>query len=167
MESIISTFVGVFFPHMIEIVDVEQKIYFLLYEPRSAVQAVADKELVEKSLLDYDETWTFDCIKTKKESIMVIATGPMRQMPSVIGFLGRAVEEKFHITPLALQVIPCIPLVTEKLKDMVHPEVGPTVLGEGVKEGYFFVNLSLNQNFDNGAEFFGMDTTHGGQSKQS
>ncbi|OBZ82263.1 hypothetical protein A0J61_09689 [Choanephora cucurbitarum] len=168
MESIISTFVGVFFPHTIEIVDVEQKVYFLLYEPRSArysVKAIADREMVEKSLLDYDEAWTLDCIKTKKEPIIVSATGPMKQMPSVTGFLGRAMEEKFHITPLALQVIPCIPLVTEKLKDMVHPEVGPTVLEEGVKEGYFFVNLSLNQNFDDGAEFFGIDTNNRDQNE--
>ena len=121
---------------------------------------------MQKSLLDYDEAWTLDFIKSKREPIMMIATGPMKQLPSITGFLGRSVEEKFHITPLALQVIPCIPLVSEKLKDIVHPEVGPIVLGEGVKEGYFFVNLSLNQNFEDGVDFVGLENLNGGPSKQ-
>ena len=57
-------------------------------------------------------------------------------------------------------------MVLEKLKDMVHPEVGLTVLGEGVKEGYFFVSLSLNQNFEDGVDFVGLENLNGGQSKQ-
>ncbi|KAI7875932.1 uncharacterized protein EV154DRAFT_569371 [Mucor mucedo] len=45
-------------------------------------------------------------------------------------------------------------LVCNSLKRMVHPEVGPTQLSEGVKEGYFLVNLSAVQNFHIGPEFF-------------
>ena len=74
-------------------------------------------------------------------------------------------EKRFHVTPLTLQVIRCVPLVSEKLKDVVQPEVGPTVLGEGVKEGYFFVNLSLSQNFENGVDFIGLENPNVGQSK--
>ena len=121
---------------------------------------------MQKTLLDCDEAWTLDFIKSKREPIMMIATGSMKQLPSITGFQGRSVEEKCYITPLALQAIPCTPLVSEKLKDMVHPEVGPTLLGEGVKEGYFFVYLSWNQNFEDGVDFIGLENLNGGQSKQ-
>lgn len=84
----------------------------------------------------------------------MIVTGVMQQKTATTGFLGRVVEEKFHMHPLAISVIPCVPLISNNLKYMVHPEVGPTQLTEGVKEGYFHVNLSANQDFSIGAEFF-------------
>lgn len=78
----------------------------------------------------------------------------MQQQTAGAAFLGRVVEEKFHMKLLSLSIIPCVPLVCNSLKHMVHPEVGPTQLSEGVKEGYFLVNLSAVQNFDIGPEFF-------------
>lgn len=89
---------------------------------------------------------------------MLVTTGVMDQQPTIAGFLGRAVEEKFHVVPLAMTVLPCIPLVFESLKDMIHPEVGPIQFSEGVKEGYFHVNLSPNQDFRNGQEFHAVNT---------
>lgn len=77
----------------------------------------------------------------------------MEQQPTITGYLGRAVEEKFHMVPLAVAVLPCVPLVVDGLKNKVHPEVGPIQFSEGVKEGFFVVNLSLNQDFSLGPEF--------------
>ena len=78
----------------------------------------------------------------------------MEQQPTVSVFLGRAVEEKFHIDVLSIRIFPCIPLISENLKDLVHPNVGPVNLTKGVREGYFYVNMSLDQNFEHGPEFF-------------
>ncbi|KAI8329010.1 hypothetical protein BD560DRAFT_429353 [Blakeslea trispora] len=78
----------------------------------------------------------------------------MQQQAAVTGFLGRAVEEKFHLKAFFLRIMPCIPLISDNLKKMVHPEIGPFNLSAGVREGYFSVNLSLNQNFQLGTEFY-------------
>lgn len=110
--------------------------------------------MFDKAIKDYHPSWSLDTIKSEKKPLLIVATGPMNQCVSVATFLGRAVEEKFHLMPLAISIIPCIPLVSSKLKDMVHPDVGPTQLTEGVSQGYFLVDLSLNQNFDLGPEFF-------------
>ncbi|KAI7889657.1 uncharacterized protein EV154DRAFT_482978 [Mucor mucedo] len=88
----------------------------------------------------------------------MVATGNMDQQPTVSGFLGRVVEEKFHLAVIALRIMPCIPLVTETLKDMVHPAIGPVQITKGFREGYFYVNLSLNQDFTNGPEFYASNT---------
>lgn len=89
---------------------------------------------------------------------MMIASGVLKQELTVNSFLGRAVEEKFHMRPLSLSIIPCIPLVSEVLKDMIHPDVAPVEFSKGEKEGYFYVNLSLDQDFDMQPEFFEADT---------
>lgn len=90
----------------------------------------------------------------KKRPMLIVASGTMEQQTAGSAFLGRVVEEKFHMNLMSISIIPCVPLITHKLKYMVHPEVGPTQLSEGVKEGYFLVNLSTNQSFDIGPEFF-------------
>jgi len=118
------------------------------------VKVIADKKLVSDTIKAYDPSWDLITITTVTHPLLVVATGLMAQQPSVSGFLGRAVEEKFHIKPFVLNIIPCIPMVSERLKDMVHPEIGPTQLGKGPKEGYFCVNLSLDQHFENGPEFY-------------
>ncbi|KAI7862973.1 uncharacterized protein EV154DRAFT_535047, partial [Mucor mucedo] len=76
--------------------------------------------------------------ENKKRPIMMIATGVMEQKTALNAFLGRVVEEKFHMKPLSMSVIP----------------FGPTQLSEGVKEGYFHVNLSATQDFEIGPDFF-------------
>lgn len=116
--------------------------------------------MVENSFKAYNSLWDMNFLKRKKDPILMVATGTMDQQPIVSGFLGRAVEEKFHLAVIALRILPCIPLVSETLKDMVHPDIGPLQLSEGVREGYFSVNLSLNQNFENGPEFFASDTVN-------
>jgi hypothetical protein len=37
---------------------------------------------------------------------------------------------------------------------MVHPSISPVELETGAKEGYFVVNLSLKQTFEEASEFF-------------
>ncbi|KAG0747025.1 hypothetical protein G6F57_002839 [Rhizopus arrhizus] len=54
---------------------------------------------------------------------------------------------------LAMTIIPGILLVPERLREMIHPEVTPIQLGDDVKEGYFYVNLSMSQDFSNDPEF--------------
>lgn len=102
----------------------------------------------------YDSNWDINQISEKKLPLILLATGVMKQQPTVRAFLGRIVEEKFHMQALALTIIPGISLVPERLRDMVHPEVSPIQLANGVKEGYFYVNLSMNQDFTNGPEFY-------------
>lgn len=109
---------------------------------------------MEETLANYDSSWTCELMKNINQPLLMMATGNMTQQPTVSAFLGRAVEEKFHLKPALMFIPPAIPLLSPALKDMVHPDVGPTQLSEGVKEGYYLVNLSLTQNFDLGPEFF-------------
>lgn len=102
----------------------------------------------------YDYSWHVDKMKEKKDPIILLATGTMEQQPALASFLGRGVEEKFHMVPMAMNIVPCIPLVSNRIRDMVHPDVGPTLISEGVKDGYFYVDLSMNQSFETGPEFF-------------
>ncbi|KAG2192679.1 hypothetical protein INT47_003621 [Mucor saturninus] len=99
-------------------------------------------------------------LKEKKDPIFMVATGSMNQQPTVSGFFGRAVEEKFHLSVIALRILPCTPFVAETLKDMVHPDIGPVQITKGVREGYFYVNLSLNHDFTNGPEFYASNTVY-------
>ncbi|KAG1041910.1 hypothetical protein G6F43_012010 [Rhizopus delemar] len=157
MSGQFTTFLGVFFPHTIEIDEVNGKVYFLLYETYSArysVKVISNKSLMEETLANYDSSWTCELMKNINQPLLMMATGNMTQQPTVSAFLGRAVEEKFHLKPALMFIPPAIPLLSPALKDMVHPDVGPTQLSEGVKEGYYLVNLSLTQNFDLGPEFF-------------
>lgn len=119
---------------------------------------IGPKNVIEDSFKAYNSSWDIKYLKEKKDPILMVATGNMDQQPTVSGFLGRAVEEKFHLAVIALRIMPCIPLVTETLKDMVHPDIGPVQITKGVREGYFYVNLSLNQDFTNGPEFYASNT---------
>lgn len=118
------------------------------------MKVIGDQDLIEDSFKSYNSSWDLTTLKSKKDPILLVATGYMQQLSITSGFLGRAVEEKFHLSAIAIQVLPCIPLISKSLKGMIHPEIGPLNLSEGVREGYFYVNLSLKQNFSNGPEFF-------------
>lgn len=111
-------------------------------------------KLVEDMFRGYDNEWNIASTRERKSPLILLATGVMKQQPAARAFLGRIVEEKFHMQALAITIIPAISLVPERLKNMVHPELAPVQLGDGVKEGYFYVNLSLNQDFTNGPEFY-------------
>ncbi|KAG2192716.1 hypothetical protein INT47_012053 [Mucor saturninus] len=104
MQSIVSTFVGMVFPHTLEVDNDNNKVYFLLYESFSARYS-----------------------------------GGRRKIP--------------HEASLNVRNPMCTTYI-QQIKYMVHPEVGPTQLSEGVKEGYFHVNLSANQDFEIGPDFF-------------
>ncbi|EIE80426.1 hypothetical protein RO3G_05131 [Rhizopus delemar RA 99-880] len=148
MQSVItSTFSGVFFPHSIEFDRINEKSYFLLYEPYMAVKVVANLNLVQDMIHGYDSEWDITRASERKEPLALLATGLMKQKPTMRAFLGRVMEEKFHMQAFALTIIPGIPFVPERLKELIHPEVAPVQLGEGVKEGYFYVNLSMNTRF--------------------
>ncbi|KAG0747181.1 hypothetical protein G6F22_006657 [Rhizopus arrhizus] len=86
----------------------------------------------------YDNKWDISRTNEKKSSLILLATGVMKQQPTVRAVLGRVVEEKFHMQAIAMTVKPGISLVSERLREMIHPEVAPIQLGEGVKEGYFY-----------------------------
>ncbi|KAI7868386.1 uncharacterized protein EV154DRAFT_540879 [Mucor mucedo] len=158
MQSVItSSFVGVFFPHSMELDNTSENMYFLLFEPYTAnysVKVIASMKLVKDMIQGYDNEWTIASRSERKSPLILLATGVMSQQPAARAFLGRIVEEKFHMQALDLTIIPAIPLVPERLKEMVHPELAPINLGDGVKEGYFYVNLSTSQDFTNGPEFY-------------
>ncbi|KAI7891044.1 uncharacterized protein EV154DRAFT_420987 [Mucor mucedo] len=158
MQSIVSTFVGLLFPHTLRVDEEKGNVYFLLYEAYFGVKVIGPKNVIEDSFKAYNSSWDIKYLKEKKDPILMVATGNMDQQPTVSGFLGRAVEEKFHLAVIVLRIMPCIPLVTETLKDMVHPDIGPVQITKGVREGYFYVNLSLNQDFTNGPEFYASNT---------
>jgi hypothetical protein len=121
---------------------------------RYTVKIISSSILLEETFLSYDSSWTMDSMSKKKDPLILTVTGTMKQQPAIASFLGRGVEEKFHMTPMAIHIIPCIPLVSNRVKEMVHPDVGPTQISEGIKDGYFYVDLSLKQNFDIGPGFF-------------
>ncbi|KAG1447795.1 hypothetical protein G6F46_011175 [Rhizopus delemar] len=158
MQSVItSTFAGVFFPHSMEFDHANGRVYFMLYEPYMAnysVKVIASLDLVQEMIHGYDNEWAISRINEKKSPLILLATGAMKQQPTIRASLGRVVEEKFHIQALAMTIIAGISLVPERLREMIHPEVEPIQLGDGAKEGYFYVNLSMNQDFSNGPEFY-------------
>ncbi|KAI8330829.1 hypothetical protein BD560DRAFT_457064 [Blakeslea trispora] len=106
MQSVIhSSYVGV--DH------IEEKTYFLLYEPYKAVKVIAN--------LRYDNEWSISRMGEKKDPLIILVTGVMKQQPTVRAFLGRVLLFS---------------------------------LERGIKEGYFYVSLSMNQDFTNGPEFY-------------
>lgn len=118
------------------------------------MKVIGHQNIIEDSFKAYNLNWDISSLKLKKDPILMVVTGSMNQQPILSGFLGRAVEEKFYLEVIALRILPCIPLVSETLKNMVHPDIGPAHISRGVREGYFYVNLSTNQNFENGPEFY-------------
>ena len=108
---------------------------------------VGDSRLLEKAIKDYDSEWDLDAFVTHKDLIMVSVGGFMVQQEIGQSFLGPVLEEKFHAKCSSITVLPCLPLVPEVLKDKVHPDISPNMVQEGVKNGYFLVNHSLNQTF--------------------
>lgn len=178
MESITSTFFGLLFPHSIEVDSQSGKAYFLLYEVYTAyvsqiassinplsltftyshysVKTIVEQKVLEEALKAYNEEWAIDTVKNHQKPLTLVANGTMKQLAINSTFLGTSVEEKFHLSAFSLAIIPCIPLVSIRLKNMVHPDIAPIQLEEGVKEGYFMVDLSMSQNFDIESEFFAM-----------
>lgn len=112
------------------------------------------KELFLEALRDYNEDWTFESLSSKKEPLLASVCGTMKQQPTETTFLGTVVEEKFHLKAVTMSFIPCIPLVSNKLKKMVHPNIAPVELEEGPKQGYFVVNLSKSQTVEEEPAFY-------------
>lgn len=115
-----------------------------------------EQKVLEEALKAYNEEWAIDTVKNHQKPLTLVANGTMKQLAINLTFLGTSVEEKFHLSAFSLAIIPCIPLVSIRLNNIVHPDIAPIQLEEGVKEGYFMVNLSMSQNFDVESEFFAM-----------
>ncbi|CAO0802405.1 unnamed protein product [Mucor circinelloides] len=149
MESIFSTFIGLVFPHKIELHEYT-KVYINLYESYSArysVKIVLEKQLFLDALSAYNPEWSFGSLASLKQPMILAVSGPMKQQPTLASFKGDAVEEKFHMRAVTASFIPCIPLVSNKLRKMVHPTIAPVEIEQGNKEGFFSVNLSLKKGF--------------------
>jgi hypothetical protein len=119
-----------------------------------SIKAIASLVLAQEIIHSYDNEWDISRTNEEKSSLILLATGAMKQQPTVRAVLGRVVEEKLHMQAIAMTVKSGISLVSERLREIIHPEVAPIQLGEGVKEGYFYINLSMNQGFSNGPEFY-------------
>ena len=78
---------------------------------------------------------------------MIAISGAMIQQEIGQSFLGPVYEEKFHVRCSSMTILPCLPLVPEALRDRLHPDVSPNQIQEGIKNGYFLTNLSMNQVF--------------------
>lgn len=112
------------------------------------MKVIGPVSLLEKSATSYDVKWNLDSILDHKEPLMLAVSGAMAQQPIGQSFLGTTFEEKFHVKCININILPCLPLVPEALKGKLHPGVSnPDDLQKEVKNGYFLVNLSLNQAF--------------------
>lgn len=128
----------------------------LLLNRRYSVKLISETRILEKALIEYNSLWTIDYITNKKEPLLMITSGMMKQIAADATFLGDAVEEKFHMHVFSITVVPCIPLISNRLKNMVHPQIVPTELQDGPVEGFFLVNLSINnqENVDENYTFY-------------
>ncbi|OBZ80223.1 hypothetical protein A0J61_11728, partial [Choanephora cucurbitarum] len=126
------------------------------------VKVVGDSGLLEKTIRDYDSEWDLDAFVTHENPIMVSVSGSMVQQEIRQPFLGPVLEEKFYAKCSSITVLPCLPLVPEVLKDKVHPDISPNMVQEGVTNGYFLVNHSLNQTFGE-PDFREIDTKKGNE----
>lgn len=120
------------------------------------MKTIVKTQIVKDALRNYNDKWTIESMKDYKKPLIMVTAGVMTQKSLESTFLGRAVEEKFHLSAASISIVPCIPLVTTRLKEMVHPDIIPTQLSPGEKEGYYVVDLSMKQNFENGPDYHNM-----------
>ncbi|KAI7864637.1 uncharacterized protein EV154DRAFT_433075 [Mucor mucedo] len=146
VQSIVSTFFGVCFPHTVVCDEDNNEAFIHLYEASSAVKVITTIVLLEKCVRDYFQI-DLHAFLGKKEPLMMVVNGEMEQQALGNSFLGTIFEEKFHLKCLSAFILPCIPLIPEHMKRMVHPDISPNQFEEGVKNGYYMVNLSVNQTF--------------------
>lgn len=125
----------------------------LLSFRRYSVKTIIEKQLFQEAIINYNRDWTIESLASHKQPLILAVSGSMKQQPTERTFLGVAVEEKFHLKAVILSIIPCVPLVSNRLKGMVHPSLAPVELSEGLKDGYFLVDLSKKQDFEKDAEF--------------
>ncbi|KAG1146207.1 hypothetical protein G6F36_015057 [Rhizopus arrhizus] len=147
VQSIISTFFGVCFPHTIVCNEDSNEVYIHLYEASSAVKAIATVDLMEKAVKDFLPKSDLEAFIDRKEPVMMVINGQMEQQAIGRSFLGTIFEEKFHVKCLSAFILPCVPLILEHMKIMVHPDISPNQFEKGIKSGYYMVNLSANQMF--------------------
>ncbi|KAI8321177.1 hypothetical protein EDC96DRAFT_539569, partial [Choanephora cucurbitarum] len=131
-----------FFPHVVESAEEEgvKKFYMTVYEPHKAryiIKAVGDIDLLKKAEVFFNS----------KSPLMIAISGVMIQQENGQSFLGLVLEEKFHVKCSCMTFLPCLPLVPEALRYRLHPDVSPNQIQEGIKNGYFLTNLSMDQVF--------------------
>lgn len=80
----------------------------------------------------------------QKHPIFLCVSGLMTQ--TVIGrdFLGDLIEQKFHIEPYHVEIIPGIPCIPRRLRSLVHPQVAPQQFSPGFPLATYTVNLDAN-----------------------
>ncbi|KAI7873154.1 uncharacterized protein EV154DRAFT_528842 [Mucor mucedo] len=144
VQSIVSTFFGVCFPHTVVCDEDNDEVFIQLYEASSAkfsVKVITTIVLLEKCVQEFFPGADIEAFLCKKEPLMMVV--------NALGtsFLGTIFEEKFHLKCLSAFILPCVPLIPEHMKRMVHPDVSPNHFEEGIKNGYYMVSLSLNQTF--------------------
>lgn len=113
---------------------------------------------MEKVVKDFLPESDLEAFIDRKEPVMMVVNGEMEQQPIGRSFLGTVFEEKFHVSCLSAFILPCVPLIPEHMKTMVHPDISPNQFEEGIKSGYYMVNLSVNQTFGP-PEFHSLDGT--------
>lgn len=102
---------------------------------------------MEKVVKDFLPESDLEAFIDRKEPVMMVINGQMEQQAIGRSFLGTIFEEKFHVKCLSAFILPCVPLIPEHMKTMVHPDISPNQFEEGIKNGYYMVNLSVNQTF--------------------
>lgn len=185
VQSIVSTFFGVCFPHTIVCDEDNDEVFINLYEASSAysiscisfffflvvffscfltflqhskfsVKVITTIALLKNVVEDYLPESDIENFIELKEPVMMVVNGQMEQQAIGTSFLGIVFEEKFHVKCLSAFILPCVPLIPEHMKTMAHPDISPNQFEEGIKNGYYMVNLSVNQTFGP-AEFHAAD----------
>ncbi|CEP07089.1 hypothetical protein, partial, partial [Parasitella parasitica] len=153
VQSIISTFFGVCFPHRIVCDEDNDEVFLNLYGASSAVKVITTVTLLKDTVEDYLPESDLEAFLDLKEPFVLVVNGRMEQQAIGTSFLGTVFEEKFHLNCLSMFILPCKPLIPEHMRQMAHPDVSPNQFEEGTKSGYYTVNLSMNQTFGGAAEF--------------
>ncbi|KAI7892814.1 uncharacterized protein EV154DRAFT_401784, partial [Mucor mucedo] len=151
VQSIVSTFFGVCFPHTVVCDEDNDEVFIQLYEASSAVKVITTIVLLEKCVQEFFPGADIEAFLCKKEPLMMVVNGEMEQQALGTSFLGTIFEEKFHLKCLSAFILPCVPLIPEHMKRMVHPDVSPNHFEEGIKNGDTEIpedaNMQHNQNF--------------------
>lgn len=111
------------------------------------MKVIATVDMLEKAVTDYLPESDLEAFIERKDPFMMAVVGQMEQQAIGTSFLGTVFEEKFHVKCLSIFILPCVPLIPEHMRSMVHPDISPNQFEEGVKNGYYLVNLSVNQTF--------------------
>lgn len=115
---------------------------------RFSVKVITPLTLAEEAVKNFNSEWSLESFLDYKQPLMMSVTGEMQQQEIARSFFGPVFEEKFHVRCFSCFILPCIPMIPEHMKTMAHPDISPNQFEESIKTGYYTVNLSLNQSFE-------------------